>query len=130
MQTHACVCAAMTGWQQADHPALCRAPSLCGSGSTHSRAEWAKQEKWKTLFLSEKRRAASLLAHERQLEQEKARLAQHQSKGKWCRRKGVGGHCSHVPCSPCGASAAPVGRSVTNPPSHLVSAQRAVYGAE
>ena len=120
----------MTWPAEPDHPALCRAASLCGSGSTHSRAEWAKQEKWKTLFLSEKGRAASLLAHERQLEQEKARLAQHQSKGKWCRRKGVGGHCSYVPCSPRGASAAPVGRSVTNPPSHLVSAQRAVYGAK
>lgn len=66
----------------------CRLAVLSGRSTIPSQASGAKEQKWKDLFLSEKKRAASLLARERQLEREQSRLAQQQSKGAWFAQEG------------------------------------------
>lgn len=60
-----------------------RLAALSGRSTIPSQVSGAKEQKWKNLFLCEKKRAASLLARERQLEREQSRLAQQQSKGEW-----------------------------------------------
>ena len=58
---------------------VCRTTPTQGSRTTPTQVECSKEHKWKGLFLSEQKRAASLLAHEKRLEQEQFQLAQGQS---------------------------------------------------